>query len=207
MSIFKHVESGKRFLFIHIPRTAGRFIERNLENQGWVCDDNLGYGTMYHSIDGIEVAHFHRDYYEKYLKVNNIPHVSIIRNPIDRFISSSFFLTYMYGDDIQNSMEDSFYFFNMIENYPITESRNWYRNQIDFLSDRTNVWKFEDGFKSNFSDWLSDIVDVKVEMNSDIRYTKRDERRKLDKTPALIDNIRQLYRQDIEQLYPELAAS
>ena len=38
MAIFRHVESGKRFLFIHIPRTAGRFVEHNLQAQGWEQD-------------------------------------------------------------------------------------------------------------------------------------------------------------------------
>ena len=67
MAVFKHEETGKRFLFVHIPRTAGRFVERNLEAQGWKWDDNLNLTTMYHSFNGIEVAHFHREYYQEYL--------------------------------------------------------------------------------------------------------------------------------------------
>ena len=39
MATFKHVESGKRLLFIHIPRTAGRFVEWNLVEQGWEWDE------------------------------------------------------------------------------------------------------------------------------------------------------------------------
>jgi hypothetical protein len=134
MATFKHVETGKRFFFIHIPRTAGRFIEKNLESQGWVWDDKINVSNMYHSVDGIELAHFHKEYYQQHLDVKNIPHVSIIRNPIDRFISASFFITHIYGNDIQKLMEDSMGFFSMIENYPISESRNWFRNQVDFLS-------------------------------------------------------------------------
>lgn len=205
MATFKHVETGKRFFFIHIPRTAGRFIERNLESQGWIWDDKVNVPNMYQSINGIEVAHFHREYYQQYLDVKNIPHVSIIRNPIERFISSSFFLTHLYGNDIQELMEDPMHFFSMIENYPLEESRNWFRNQVDFLSDKTHVWKFEAGFGNDFSEWLSQILGIEVSMNQELIYTKRNEENKLDKTPALIDNIRQLYRQDIGKLYPELA--
>jgi len=205
MATFKHVETGKRFFFIHIPRTAGRFIEKNLESQGWVWDDKINVSNMYHSVDGIELAHFHKEYYQQHLDVKNIPHVSIIRNPIDRFISASFFITHIYGNDIQKLMEDSMSFFSMIENYPISESRNWFRNQVDFLSEDTHTWKFENGFGDNFSDWLSRVLEVEVSMDSNLKYTQRNESNKLDKTPALIDNIRQLYRQDIGQLYPELA--
>ena len=204
MAVFKHRETGKRFLFVHIPRTAGRFVERNLEAQGWDWDNNLNLTTMYHSFNGIEVAHFHREYYQEYLESNNIPHISIIRNPIDRFISASFFLTYMYGSDIQESMEDPFYFYNMLENYPITESKSWYRNQLDFLSKKTHTWKFEDGFEKSFDEWLSNIVGVDIKMNALIKYTTRNEGQKLKKTDALISNIKKLYRNDIEKLYPEL---
>ena len=205
MATFKHVETGKRFFFIHIPRTAGRFIEKNLESQGWVWDDKINVSNMYHSVDGIELAHFHKEYYQQHLDVKNIPHVSIIRNPIDRFISASFFITHIYGNDVQKLMEDSMGFFSMIENYPISESRNWFRNQVDFLSEDTHTWKFENGFGDNFSDWLSGVLEVEVSMDSNLKYTQRNESNKLDRTPALIDNIRQLYRQDIGQLYPELA--
>ena len=205
MPVYKHKDTGKRFFFIHIPRTAGRFIEKNLESQGWVWDDKINVSNMYHSVDGIELAHFHKEYYQQYLDVKNIPHVSIIRNPIDRFISASFFITHIYGNDIQKLMEDSMGFFSMIENYPISESRNWFRNQVDFLSEDTHTWKFENGFGDNFSDWLSGVLEVEVSMDSNLKYTQRNESNKLDRTPALIDNIRQLYRQDIGQLYPELA--
>ena len=204
MAVFKHEETGKRFLFVHIPRTAGRFVERNLEAQGWKWDDNLNITTMYHSFNGIEVAHFHREYYQEYLESQDISHVSIIRNPIDRFISASFFLTYMYGSDIQESMEDPFYFYNMLENYPVNESRSWYRNQLDFLSKKTHTWRFEDGFEKTFDNWLSDIVGVEVKMDASMRYTKRDERQKLTKTDALVSNVKELYKNDIAKLYPEI---
>lgn len=207
MATFKHLETKKRFFFIHIPRTGGRFVETNLENQGWVWDDKVSVDKKYKSVDGVEVAHFHREYYEKYLDVKNIPHICIIRNPIDRFISASIYLKRLYGNDIQELMENPMYFFSMLENFPISESINWYRSQIDFLTEDTYVWKFENGLGENFSKWLSSIVGVEIEMNSNIEYIKsEDEHNKLDKTPALIDNIRTLYRQDIGQLYPELAA-
>ena len=32
MPTYRHKDTGKRFLFVHIPRNAGRFIENNLRN-------------------------------------------------------------------------------------------------------------------------------------------------------------------------------
>jgi hypothetical protein len=208
MATYRHLETGKRFLFIHIPRTAGRFVEHNLESQGWVWDDNLGLSSKYKSIEGIEVAHFHKEFYEKHLNVKDIPHICIVRNPIDRFISASIYLKRVYGDDIQELMEDENYFYSMLSNFPCSESVNWYRPQVDFITDKSHIWKFENGFGGEFSKWMSDLVGVEITMDQNVKYIKDpDEHNKLDKTPALIDNIRQLYQQDIGQLYPELATS
>ena len=201
MPVYKHKELDSRFLFVHIPRTAGRFFQSNLEENNFQLEHNAN-----GSVDGIEVLHFHRDLYEKYLNVSGIPHISIIRNPIDRFFGASIFLKRMYGDDIQELMEDENYFFSMLDNFPLSESVNWYRSQVDFISDKTHLWKYEKGFGVDFSEWVSNILNVPFQVY-DVPYKKlaSDESNKLQKTDKLIDNIRKLYRKDFEQLYPELA--
>ena len=223
MAVFKHLPTGKRFFFAHIPRTAGRFIETNLlvKNKfSWDDDwEKFGIKRMYESYKGIELGHFHREYYEKYLDCADIPHVSVIRNPIDRFISASLYINRVYGQSAEGTyteestqqcqelMEDENYFWTMLENFPCDESKNWYRSQLDFLSDKTNIWRFEDGFKDEFVSWLSGIIGVDLEFQEDLPYiTQPDEGRKLKKTPKLIHNLKKLYRKEIEQLYPELAA-
>ena len=108
---------------------------------------------MYDSVDNIELAHFHREYYEKYLNTEDIPHITIIRNPIDRFISASIYLTRMYGD-CQDQLEDQYYFYSMLENFPLQESINWFRPQQDFISNKTHIWRFENGFNKNFSFYI-----------------------------------------------------
>ena len=203
MPIYKKPETNTRFLFVHIPRTAGRFFQSNLkENKFELEHDANG------SIEGIEVLHFHRELYEKYLNVDGIPHISIIRNPIDRFFGASSFLKRMYGEDIQELMEDETYFFSMLDNFPLTESVNWYRPQVDFISEKTHLWKFENGFGKDFEEWISSILGVEFKV-FDVPYKKLsyDESNKLERTDKLIDNIRKLCRKDIEQLYPELATS
>ena len=215
MPTFKHEPTGKRFFFVHIPRTAGRFVEYNLvcvdKNECmWDQDENdkfnTGFGIM-SVVHGAEVAHYHKEHYDKYLDVEGIPHFSIVRNPIDRFISGSMYIKRKYGDDIQELMEDEMYFYSMLENMPVKESVNWYRPMVDFMSEKTHIWKFEDGFGDDFVSWLSGIIGIDLEFEHDVYYPKaQDESNKLEKTPKLIHNLKQLYRKDIEAFYPELAA-
>ena len=121
-------------------------------------------------------------------------------------MSCSIFLTRMYGEDIQEMMEDPMMFSSMLENFPLTQAVNWFRPQMDFITDDTNIWKFEDGFGSDFDEWLSEILGVEYK-TKDVPYNElsTNETKKLEKTAKLVNNITGLYRKDIEQLYPELA--
>ena len=192
----------KRFLFVHIPRTAGRFLEENFKENGFEAEQ-----ILWKSVDGIEVAHFHNELYLKHFDdLGSIPHFTIVRYHVDRFMSCSIFLTRMYGDDIQEVMEDPMMFGSMLQNFPLTQAVNWFRPQIDFLTDDTNIWKFEDGFGSDFDEWMSEILGVEY-TTKDVQYEKLayGETKKLEKTAKLVNNIMSLYRKDYEYLYPELA--
>ena len=200
MPTYKHLPTGKRFLFIHIPRTAGRFLEENFKYNGFQDEYEI-----WNSIDGIEVAHFHRELYEKYLDVKRIPHITIVRNPIDRFFSASIFLKRIYGE-CQEEMEDVMMFYSMLDNFPLSQGINWFRSQLDFISEETNVWRFDDGFGLDFNNWMSQILGVEFQVK-DVPYKEltTNESNKLERSAKLIDNITSLYRKDIEQLYPKLA--
>ncbi len=208
MATFKHT-SGKRFLFIHIPRTGGRFVEENLRINGWEEEpiDYMGIPHHQHSfIDDCEVAHFHRELYEKYCDIEDIPQIAIVRDPIDKFFSASIYLTEVYGPSIQKEVEDEMKLFYMIENFPFPESRNWWRPQRDFLTEKTHIWKYEDGLGTKFSKWMSDILEVPFKTDAFVEYemNSREGLNKLDRSDRLIDNVRLMCRRDYEQLYPEL---
>jgi len=202
MPTYRHKPTGKRLLFIHIPRTAGRFFEENLKMNDFEVEQD----KIWESVDGVEIAHFHRNLYEKYFDVENIPHISIVRNPVDRFFSGSIFIRRMYGNDIDNLLEDEMYFYSLLQNFPLTESVNWFRNQVDFISDKTHIWKFEHKFKNDFNEWLSNILEIPFKVY-DVPYRKlsTDEDNKVVRTDKIIDNLKRFYRRDFEQLYPELA--
>ena len=196
-------QDKKRFHFIHIPRTAGRFVESVIEDNNFKLENDLS-----DEIEGVERLHLHRDLYEKYLDIKGITNIAIIRNPIDRFFSCSIFLKRMYGNDIQEAMEDPIMFSMMLKNFPLTQAVNWFRPLSDFITEDTYIWKFENGFKNDFEEWISDVLNFPFIVR-DVPYKKlsTDETNKLNKSDRLIENIKQFWREDIEQFYPELATS
>ena len=202
MPTYKHTPTGKRFLFVHIPRTAGRFFEENLKLNNFEVEQE----NVWKSVEGIEVAHFHKELYEKYFDVENIPHISIIRNPINRFFSSSIFIRRMYGNDIDELFEDPMYFHSLLQNFPLSQGINWFRNQVDYISNTTHLWKFENKFNDDFGNWVEKILKVPFKIYN-VPYNKlsTDEGNKIVRSDKIIDNLRNFYRRDIEQLYPELA--
>ena len=205
MPTFVHKETGKKIFFAHIPRTAGRFVEANLLKNGFDWGDShldTGLGVM-SVVNNIEIAHYHRKYYQKYLNVEeDTLQFSIVRNPLTRFISGSIYLKRTYGNDIQSQMEDPMLFGSMIQNLPFEGSWNWYRPQVDFLSNQTHVWKFENKIGDEFAAWLSDIIGINLKFDDNVEYPKsHDEGNKLKMSPALEVNIRGAYNKDFEVLY------
>ena len=204
MPNFVHKDTGKKVFFAHIPRTAGRFVEANLSLNGfeWVEKHlDTGRGTM-SIVNDIEIAHYHRDHYQKYLKIEkDTPQFTIVRNPITRFMSASWYFK-RYGDFIQSDLEDPEMFRDIFYGIPFAITRHWYRPQVDFLNDQTKIWKFEYGLGQEFISWLSSIVGVNLKLYENVDYYKvSDEGNKLVRTQRLEDNIREVYRKYFEVLY------
>ena len=102
MPTLLHPGTKQRVLFVHVPRTAGRFINENLLLNGIVCEQDNIYGE----IDGTQIDHFHRDLYEKHLNIQNIPHFGVFRDPVERFYSASSFLLHEYGNKIEKDLKN-----------------------------------------------------------------------------------------------------
>jgi hypothetical protein len=99
-------------------------------------------------------------------------------------------------------MEDPMLFGSMIQNLPFEGSWNWYRPQVDFLSNQTHIWKFENKIGDEFAVWLSDIIGINLKFDDKVEYPKsHDEGNKLKMSPALEVNIRGAYNKDFEVLY------
>ena len=202
MPIIHHQETGNKFFFIHIPRTAGRFLVENLGYHGCEIihpfkDEHIAltspYVRMYvtRKIEGIQMLHAHKSIYDKWNKVKNIPHFAIVRNPIDRFFSASCLPDL---DFSQSDIEDWNDFNKEISK---TYSANFFRPQHEFISTKTKVWKYENGFGKDFCNWLSNIVSFPFTIKSS-NYHRVETKDKFKKTKALIDNIKKFYKKDYE---------
>ena len=199
MPTFRHRSTGKRFLFIHIPRTAGRFIGANLLNNDCECEQGEG-DSLWVIRNQVELSHYHREYYEKYLDVEDIPHFAVVRNPIDRFISGSSILVFDHGENV--IIDKQFLNYN-IKGYGSNAYRNLFRPQIEFVSDNTHIWKYEDGMGKEFVSWLSGILGIDFSFDDEIEYPQDESSIKFKKTPHLIDSVREVYKEDFERFYSD----
>ena len=199
MPTFKHQSTGKRFLFIHIPRTAGRFIGANLLKNDCECEQGEG-DSLWVIRNQVELSHYHREYYEKYLDVEDIPHFAVVRNPIDRFISGSSILVFDHGENV--IIDKQFLNYN-IKGYGSYTHRNLFRPQIEFVSDNTHIWKYEDGIGKEFVSWLSGILGIDFSFDDEIEYPQDESSIKFKKTPHLIDSVREVYKEDFERFYSD----
>ena len=199
MPTFRHRSTGKRFLFIHIPRTAGRFIGANLLKNDCECEQGEG-DSLWVIRNQVELSHYHREYYEKYLDVEDIPHFAVVRNPIDRFISGSSILVFDHGENV--IIDKQFLNYN-IKGYGSNTYRNVFRPQIEFVSDNTHIWKYEDGIGKEFVSWLSGILGIDFSFDDEIEYPQDESSIKFKKTPHLIDSVREVYKEDFERFYSD----
>ena len=96
-------------------------------------------------------------------------------------------------------LEDDFV--NIIDNFPYSETRNWWRHQVDFITDTTHVWMFENGLGTDFGDWMSEKLEVSFEIDEYAKYAKNqlEGKFRLKRTPKLVENIKKYYNEDIEQ--------
>ena len=60
------------------------------------------------------------------------------------------------------------------------------------------MWRFEDGFGKQFAEWVSGVLDIPFTINPTAEYlTDSDEgNNKLDRTPKLLDNVKEFVRKD-----------
>ena len=193
-----HKETGNKFFFIHIPRTAGRFVVENLGHHGCeiihpFIDSPISLASSYvrQKIEGIQMLHAHRSIYNKWNKVKNIPHFTIVRNPIDRFFSASSLPSLNFN---QSYIEDWNHFNKEISK---EEDTNWLRPQHEFISAKTKIWKYENGFGKDFCNWVSKIVSFAFNIKSS-DYKKVNVKDKFKRTEALINNIKKFYKKDNE---------
>lgn len=157
---------------IHIPKTGGRFISKILTSNNFAqyhddCDE---------SIYGISFQHLHYPLYEWLEGVPTANHFAIVRNPFSRFSSVCNNILNEWHIDNKNevikNLESKEGLFNFIDFYSYTKryNSNWLRPQNQFISEKTSVYKFEQGLSKSFIKWFEREYNFKLELKQDEFY-------------------------------------
>jgi hypothetical protein len=171
MAIF--TQGNNSCYFIHIPRTGGRYVSSLFESsQNVMCQHHRIHENR---IEGIDVTHLHYPLYNKYFGVANIPHITVVRNPVNKFQSSIKNMNYMHRLDYNSYLkyDDKFSEFMQMELTTNSYHNNWFLPQYKFISPNTHVWKYEWGFGNRFKDWVFKKTKINISINN-VSYDKFD---------------------------------
>ena len=151
--------------YAHIPRTGGSYVTSLFET-----DKNEEYikslFSAHERFGGLIPAHFHYPHYYWYFDVDDMPHITVVRDPFQKFLSNINQMYQMHTDYLdmcfisQAAFDDFVTWEREIRSY----HNNWFMPQYKFISPKTHVWKYESGFGEDFKEWIYDISGVEVEL-------------------------------------------
>lgn len=198
MAIFE--QNNNKCYFIHIPRTGGRYVSSLFENS---ADMKCKYHRIHeHRFYGIDATHLHYPLYNEILGVGDIPHITVVRNPFDKFSSCVNNMYKIHGLDYNNLMStyDSFLEFVNLEITHQSYHNNWFLLQHKFISPKTYYWKYEWGFGKRFKKWIFDKTKIEINLK-EVKYQKFDgetgEKYKLNKN--IKGYVKRFYKEDYKK--------
>lgn len=155
--------NGNKCLFhIHIPRNGGRFIREVFSKNSF----NFYFASYDQKFQGIEIPHLHYPLYLNLERVEESDHFAVVRNPFDRFKSSMQLMIRSsgYSEEIYEIMKDKDWLFSFLDMEKNTNSyyTNQLRNQKEFISEKTKIWRFENGLGDDFINWLNQNFDLQL---------------------------------------------
>jgi hypothetical protein len=189
---------------IHIPRVGGRYIKQVLSENGY----ELFHDNYEDSIYGISNMHLHYPLYEWLGGVKESKHFTVIRNPFVRFASAAHCMINEWYSDTEDqihlALENKDGLENFIEYHAATSryNSNWFRPQNEFLSEKTLVYRYEDGLGKNFIDWFNNNFDDNLEHREYSYYGDQNELKenKIKGNKKIESLIEQYYAKDYELL-------
>ena len=202
--------------FTHIPRTGGRYIHKLLEANNFRAVEPA---RCYYQ--GRELLHLDRkrslNFYSKEALLNNF---CIIRNPIDKFLSNSWWLNF-FKIPITNINSDYDLFKFTLDQIEVWGSpsdwhnpdstihtnglRNawcgWFQPQYEYIINHsTLLWKFENNLKDGFVNCINENFGLDIKNLDNIRYEKinYDSYEKIKLDNKLLKNITTYYADDMD---------
>jgi hypothetical protein len=191
---------NKNIYFVHIPRTGGRYVSK-------IISDN--YPCEYYDFNkevlfkDKEVQHLTHFEHEEFLNYKPLKTFTVVRDPINRFVSS--LANSKFEKEVDLILKDQESFDKFI-NYSIIDKKNignWFIPQIDFIDYKTKIWKFEDGFGDNFFKWLQNNFNLLIQnktASAEFFINKIDYKFKVDLTNEQKNYIKNYYYKDYKIL-------
>lgn len=201
-------KENEKFYYVHIPRTAGRYIRELFLFNNYTAEYDDVFGS--YLVNGLIASHVHFPFYNYYMNADNYKNFTIVRNPIDR-IWSALDITYKrkksphIKDTFLKDLEDKSFFFDYIDYERSHESyhNNWFRPQLDFVSHKTLIYKYEMGIDKRFVFWINKTLNLNLDYLQEKRYPRMNEEslypQKNQITRKIKRNIKDYYVEDFRK--------
>ena len=196
MPIFNNKK--KSIFFIHIPRTGGRYISTAFMNSGFDIFFNEGNLELPGEHVTYEVRHVWYPLYT-YLPIQDALHFTVVRNPLDRFKSAAKGLIVNCNLDKDYFSRSDFVYDDLCDiiSYATRKKGSaWYTCQFNFVTDKTLIWKYEDGFGKDFKKWIWNNMRVRLNLK-DISYEGPEwEKMDVSFSPEVEEMVKKYYQVD-----------
>jgi|688.fasta_scaffold516572_2 hypothetical protein len=202
MLIFKN--NINPLYFIHIPRTAGRYLRELFRNNNEYTVTDIEYSELFH---GKQIPHLQYPLYNEFTNYGKINQFTIVRNPIDRFISMfcAVILKEKYIFNQNKVLNNKNLLFNFIEDTMsnLSFSSNWFLPQHHFINHSCKIWKLEDGFNDKFYKWMKSNFKVEFKIkniNKNQHRVEYDFYKKIKLNKKTKEFIKEFYKYDYKLL-------
>ena len=196
MPIFNNKK--KNIFFIHIPRTGGRYVSTAFLNSGFDIFFNEGNLELPGEYVTYEVRHLWYPLYTQ-LPIHDALHFTVVRNPLDRFKSAAKGLIVNCNLDKDYFSRSDFVYEDLCDIISYATQKKgsaWYTGQFNFVTDKTLIWKYEDGFGKDFKKWIWNNMRVRLNLK-DISYEGPEwEKMDVSFSPEVEEMVKKYYQVD-----------
>jgi len=197
-------KNKNKIFFVHIPRTGGRYITNLFMRNGFEflsCDE-------FSFVKGINQRHLHHDLLQNFNIYNNNKKFTIVRNPLSRFVSA----TSVDMDTNRNKHKFKLNTVNNVIEYikfqqeRYSYSINWFRPQHEFISKDCLIWRYEDNFKEDFTNFIFKNFKIDLIVDEKIATWKvyYDYCPKININKSIKKAVEIIYKKDYEMFYKHI---
>jgi hypothetical protein len=200
MLIFK--KNTKPLYFVHIPRTGGRYLKELFINNKYIISHDFFSDYFY----GKEVPHLQYPFYGKFTNYGKINQFTIVRDPIDRFVSMFCANLIIHNITLNKKiLTNKSLLFKFLEDNinKINFKSNWFLPQHHFINCNCKIWKLEEGLDNKFYEWMKFnfkiILKIK-NINKNMYLQKYDFYKKIKLNKKTKEFIKEFYKYDYKLL-------